>query len=192
VTRDLGSCYVFALSRRPVKGRIITTAKRAQRMVVAYRPVDSARSEMITVRTATTDDIPNVLTLWSTATVEPSATDDVDGVAALLAVDPESLLLAVDADNDRIVGSVIASWDGWRGAMYRLAVLPSHRRRGIATTLVEAGEQRLRAKGARRFHLIVVSDEEPARAFWSAAGYEQQQHRLRFVKTFPAEEGGGG
>jgi len=146
---------------------------------------------MITVRAATTDDIPDVLALWSAATVEPSATDDVDGVAALLDVDPESLLLAID-DGGTIVGTVIASWDGWRGAMYRLAVLPSHRRRGIATTLVEDGERRLRAKGARRFHLIVVSDEEPARAFWTAAGYEQQDHRLRYVKTFPAEEGSGG
>jgi ribosomal protein S18 acetylase RimI-like enzyme len=160
-------------------------------MAVAYPPVDPARSEMITVRAATTDDIPAGRALWSIATVEPSATDDVDGVAALLDADPESLLLAVDGD-DTIVGTVIASWDGWRGAMYRLAVLPSHRRRGIATALVEDGEQRLRAKGARRFHLIVVAGEEPARAFWSAAGYEQQQHRLRFVKTFPPEEAGRG
>ena len=182
---------MFALRRRPVKGRIITTVKRAERMAVAYPPVDPARSEMISVRAATTDDIPDVLALWSVATTEPSATDDVDGIAALLDVDPESLLLAVD-DDGAIVGTVNASWDGWRGAMYRLAVLPSHRRRGIATTLVESGEQRLRGKGARRFHLIVVSDEEPARAFWTAAGYERQQHRLRFVKTFPAEEPGGG
>ena len=146
---------------------------------------------MITVHAATTDDIPDVLALWSEATVEASATDDVDGVVALLDVDPDSLLLAID-DDGTIVGTVIASFDGWRGAMYRLAVLPTHRRRGIATTLVEDGERRLRAKGARRFHLIVVADEEPARAFWTAAGYEQQDQRLRYVKTFPTGEGNRG
>ena len=42
-------------------------------------------------------------------------------------------------------GTVIASWDGWRGAMYRLAVLPSLRRRGIAAALVDEGERRLQA-----------------------------------------------
>jgi len=142
---------------------------------------------MITIRAATTDDVAAVLDLWSAATVEPSATDDADGVATLLGADPESLLLAV-ADGGALVGTVIAAWDGWRGTMYRLAVLPARRRQGIARQLVEEGEQRLRAKGARRFHLIVVADEQPAQAFWAAAGYERQQARLRYVKTFAREE----
>ena len=143
---------------------------------------------MITIRAATTEDIPAVLALWSEATVEPSATDDADGVATLLGVDPESLLLAI-ADDGTLVGTVIAAWDGWRGTMYRLAVLPALRRQGIAGQLVEEGERRLRAKGARRFHLIVVAGEAPAQAFWTAVGYERQQDRLRYVKTF-ARRGG--
>jgi ribosomal protein S18 acetylase RimI-like enzyme len=142
---------------------------------------------MITIRAATTEDIPAVLALWSAATVEPSATDDADGVATLLGADPESLLLATD-DDGTLIGTVIAAWDGWRGTMYRLAVLPAVRRQGIAGQLVDEGERRLRAKGARRFHLIVVADEEPAQAFWTAAGYERQQARLRYVKTFPRRQ----
>ena len=86
---------------------------------------------MITIRTATTDDVPAVLALWSAATVEPSATDDADGVATLLGADPESLLLAI-ADDGALAGTVIAAWDGWRATMYRLAVLPAQRRRGAA------------------------------------------------------------
>ena len=170
-------------------GRIITTAKRAERTAVAYPAVDPARPEIVTIRSASVDDIVEVLAFWAEATVEPSATDDVDSVAALLRVDAESLLLA-QRDDGTIVGTVIASWDGWRGAMYRLAVLPSHRRRGIAATLVEEGERRLRAKGARRFHLIVLEDEAPAQAFWTAVGYERQSGRLRYVKTFRAKESG--
>ena len=142
---------------------------------------------MIAIRAATTEDIPAVLALWSEATVEPSATDDADGVATLLGVDPESLLLAV-ADDGALVGTVVAAWDGWRGTMYRLAVLPALRRQGIARQLVDEGERRLRELGARRFHLIVVAGEAPAQAFWAAAGYEQQQDRLRYVKTFAPRE----
>ncbi|MEX1008375.1 MAG: GNAT family N-acetyltransferase [Acidimicrobiia bacterium] len=144
--------------------------------------------EIVTVRAATVDDIPAVLALWTAATTEPSVTDDEEGVRALLRVDPESLLLAIEGegegDGEAIVGTVIASWDGWRGAMYRLAVQPSHRRRGIAAMLVEHGERRLHALGARRFHLIVLPDEAAANAFWTAAGYERQDDRLRYVKTF--------
>jgi ribosomal protein S18 acetylase RimI-like enzyme len=108
-------------------------------------------------------------------------------VATLLGVDPESLLLAI-ADDGAVVGTVVAGWDGWRGTMYRLAVLPALRRQGIARQLVEEGERRLQALGARRFHLIVVAGVAPAQAFWAAAGYEQQQDRLRYVKTFAPQE----
>ena len=146
---------------------------------------------MITLRSATIDDIRPVLVFWADATVEPSATDDAAGLIALLGVDADSLVLAVEDDGE-IVGTVIASWDGWRGTMYRLAVVPSLRRRGIAATLVEEGERRLRAKGARRFHLIVLDDQAAANAFWAAVGYERQHDRLRYVKTFsPKEEGDG-
>ena len=145
---------------------------------------------MITIRAATVGDIPAVLALWAAAATEPSVTDDDDGVRALLRTDPESLLLAIEGDGDReaVVGTVIASWDGWRGAMYRLAVLPSHRRRGIAAMLVSHGERRLHALGARRFHLVVLRDEPPANAFWTTAGYERQDTYLRYVKTFPENE----
>jgi ribosomal protein S18 acetylase RimI-like enzyme len=139
---------------------------------------------VISIRSATVDDVGDVLAFWAEATVEPSATDDADSVVTLLRDAPDSLLLAVD-DDEAIVGTVIASWDGWRGAMYRLAVKPTVRRRGIAARLVEEGERRLRANGARRFHLIVLEEEAVARAFWEAAGYERQHSRLRFVKTFP-------
>lgn len=124
-----------------MKGRIITMAKRVERTAVPYPAVKSGVPEIITIRAATVEDIPAVLALWAEATAEPSATDDDEGVLALLRVDPESLLLAVEGaiegEGEAIVGTVIASWDGWRGAMYRLAVLPSHRRRRIAAKLVE-------------------------------------------------------
>ncbi|HEX5371017.1 MAG TPA: GNAT family N-acetyltransferase [Dehalococcoidia bacterium] len=34
-----------------------------------------------------------------------------------------------------VVGTFIVTFDGWRGNMYRLAVLPSLHRRGIARRL---------------------------------------------------------
>jgi ribosomal protein S18 acetylase RimI-like enzyme len=77
---------------------------------------------------------------------------------------------------------VIVTWDGWRGAMYRLAVIPSRRRRGIATKLVSEGERRLRAHRARRLHMIVAGDAVDAQAFWTSAGYEPSD-QLRYVKN---------
>ena len=135
---------------------------------------------MIALRPATADDITAVLTFWSEATAEPSSTDDADGIAGLLARSPGALIVAVD--DGEIVGSVIAGWDGWRGALYRLAVAPPHRRRGIAPALVDAAEQQLHAHGVRRMHLIVSTAGGPAAVdFWKSARYEPTD-QLRMVK----------
>jgi ribosomal protein S18 acetylase RimI-like enzyme len=134
---------------------------------------------MVTIRAGSITDIEAVLGLWR-ETTDSSLTDDAGSVARLLAHAPDALLLATD--HDVLVGTVIVTWDGWRGAMYRLAVIPSQRRRGIATKLVSEGERRLRAHGARRLHMIVAGDAVDAQAFWTSAGYEPSD-QLRYVKN---------
>jgi ribosomal protein S18 acetylase RimI-like enzyme len=101
----------------------------------------------------------------------------------LLEFDDGALLVATDGDE--IVGTVIVGWDGWRGSMYRLAVVPSRRRQGIASRLVREAESKLRAHGAVRLHLIVEPDRRAAQSFWTSAGYAATD-QSRFVKTFDA------
>jgi ribosomal protein S18 acetylase RimI-like enzyme len=133
-----------------------------------------------TIRNATEEDIAAVLDLWAAAGSLPSVSDSPDGLARLLAADPQALLVA--ELGGALVGSLIAAWDGWRGSFYRLAVLPEHRRKGLATTLLREGERRLRGRGAVRLTAIVADDEAGAMDFWRAAGYERQPHRARFVR----------
>ena len=83
----------------------------------------------------------------------------------------------------RMVGTVIAGWDGWRGNLYRLAVLPTARRQGIALHLVAEAEHRLAAKGARRVSALVMSEHDPAVALWLAAGYHPDPRVGRFVRA---------
>ena len=135
------------------------------------------------LRAGTVADIEAVLALWQRAETGPSSTESADDVRWLLERDPEAMLLA-DAEGE-IVGSLIVGWDGWRGTFYRLAVDPAHRRRGLATEMVRAGEERLRALGAKRLNAIVESEEDDAMAFWASAGYELQTARSRFVKNIP-------
>lgn len=104
---------------------------------------------------------------------EPSAVEDLlqDG----------SLLVAVR--KSAVLGVLIAAWDGWRGNMYRLAVVPEERRSGIGRTLVEAGEAALRARGAKRVTALVAKDDEVACGLWLAAGYENDEGIGRFVRN---------
>jgi ribosomal protein S18 acetylase RimI-like enzyme len=135
------------------------------------------------LRAGRSDDVAAVLDLWRRAEASPSTTESAADVHGLLDRDPEALLVA--ESGGEVVGSLIAGWDGWRGTFYRLAVDPTHRRRGLATALVGAGEERLRTLGAHRLNAIIETEESDAMAFWAAAGYELQTARSRFVKNLP-------
>ncbi len=133
------------------------------------------------IRECRHEDCPPVLDLWRQAEAIPSRTDTLDDLHRL--VDERSGLFLVAEQGERLVGTIIAGWDGWRGNMYRLAVLPNFRRRGIARSLVAEAERRLRAKGACRITALVVKSEEEALAFWQAIGYDHDQRMVRYVKT---------
>jgi ribosomal protein S18 acetylase RimI-like enzyme len=133
-----------------------------------------------TIRPGQLADVESVLLLWAEAEAEPTRTDDTESLRLLMDTDPAALIVAVD--DCSIVGSVIAAWDGWRGSVYRLVVAPSHRRLGLGGQLLDAAESRLTAAGAVRLQAIVVETAPKATGFWRASGWEEQDHRLRFVK----------
>ncbi|MFD5847481.1 GNAT family N-acetyltransferase [Streptomyces chartreusis] len=132
------------------------------------------------IRAATADDLDAVLAFWKTAAEGTSISDDRDGVERLVARDPEALILA-DLDGE-LVGTVIAGFDGWRCHLYRLAVHPGRRRRGIGAALLEAAEERFVRLGGRRGDAMVLKRNEIAHHAWRAAGYTPEEHWRRWVK----------
>jgi ribosomal protein S18 acetylase RimI-like enzyme len=138
-------------------------------------------SEPLRIRAAGASDVPAVLALWARARSANASTPDTpQALTRLLETSPGALLVA--EEGGAIVGAVIAAWDGWRGNMYRLAVAPAHRRRGIALALVRAGETRLARHGARRITALVAHEEGEAVGLWEAAGYVRDATIARFVR----------
>jgi ribosomal protein S18 acetylase RimI-like enzyme len=136
------------------------------------------------VRAAGPADVPAVLALWAAARSPNASTPDTpEALERLLAAGPGSLLVAEDEPGGAVVGALVAAWDGWRGNMYRLAVDPAHRRRGIALVLARAGERRLREQGARRITALVAHEDGDAVGLWAAAGYARDETIVRFVRT---------
>ena len=133
---------------------------------------------MVTLRSARSDDIAAVLALWRES-AEPSSTDDAAALQHLLRHDPGGLI--VGEASGQIVGSVIAAWDGWRGTIYRLAVAPPQRRSGLATALLEAAEQRLSGRGARRLQATVIETDRRAMSFWGSTDWSHASEQTRFT-----------
>jgi ribosomal protein S18 acetylase RimI-like enzyme len=155
----------------------------------------AARQELgpgVVVRPARRSEIPAVLALWREADAVPSISDDPASLRRLLDTSEDALLVAETADSPepggpgaggRLVGTIVAGWDSWRGNLYRLAVLPAARRRGIALRLVAEAERRLAEKGAIRLSALVMSEHDPAVALWLAAGYARDPRVGRFVRS---------
>jgi ribosomal protein S18 acetylase RimI-like enzyme len=135
----------------------------------------------VILRAAAAGDINDILEFWRLAAEDTDRpVDRPEAVKALVAHDPAALLLAFHQAT--IIGCVILGWDGWRAHLYRLAVHPDHRRRGLARWLLTAAEQRLRGQGAIRMDAMVLDGNDAGSAIWSAAGYSRQDNWSRWVK----------
>ena len=136
------------------------------------------------IRPARSEEVEQVLGLWREAETTSSITDNREAVLKLLA-EPASVLLVAEADG-RLVGTVIGGWDGWRGNIYRLAVAPGYRRRGLARLLVAEADRSLHRMGAKRITALVEGDHPWATDFWdslAASGYRYDEGMRRYVKT---------
>ena len=94
-------------------------------------------------------------------------------IANKLAMQPELFFVAVK--DARIVGTVMAGYDGHRGWMYSLAVLGVERRKGIGRQLVRHAEAALTARGCPKVNLQVLTAKDDVREFYEALGYRADE-----------------
>jgi ribosomal protein S18 acetylase RimI-like enzyme len=87
----------------------------------------------------------------------------------------------VAEERGRIVGVVVAD-DGW---IEDLWIARDHRRRGLGSRLLSAGERQIAAGGHAVAHLRVVADNQRARRFYAAHGWTE-------IAAYPHERWGFG
>jgi ribosomal protein S18 acetylase RimI-like enzyme len=142
-------------------------------------------SEMsVITRPCRLDECATVLDLWTAAGADPTVTDTLADLERLVR-EHADLFLVAERDG-RLVGTAIAGWDGWRGHLYRVAVLPACRRQGIGRALVREALRRLDARGAHRIWCLVIREEPEAVAFWdglAAEGLVQDTRMVRYTRT---------
>ena len=138
-------------------------------------------ADEIILRLCLEGDIESVLELWRVAGSTPGVTDTIEDLRTVIDSRATSVILAVS--DGTVAGSIIGTFDGWRGNIYRLAVHPDYQRRGIARRLVSEAEEWLRGQGAKRVAAVVEKDHPWATGFWDTTEFVHLPMDLRYVRN---------
>jgi N-acetylglutamate synthase len=105
-----------------------------------------------------------------------------DGIHISFSDSPEELeklvtrsagLFFLAIDHGKVIGTVMGGFDGRRGLVYHLAVLPEYQNRHIGSFLLQRVEEELYAQGCRKVYLFIVPENMNKAGFYQNLGYEQ-------------------
>jgi ribosomal protein S18 acetylase RimI-like enzyme len=81
-----------------------------------------------------------------------------------------------------LAGAVLCCHDGRRGYLYHLGVHSDHRRRGIATKLVDRCLAELARLGIRRCTIFLIRGNADGEAFWRSHGWRERTDLVAFAR----------
>lgn len=134
------------------------------------------------IRPMTTNDYDAVIRmLHDTPGVSLRDADSREATARYLERNPGMSFVAMR--DGQVVGCIMAGHDGRRGYLQHLAVLPTHRRRGIANALVLRCLDALEQQGIGKSHIDVLRSNVAAQAYWQNRGWTRREdiHRYSLV-----------
>ncbi|WP_193098888.1 GNAT family acetyltransferase [Burkholderia sp. Z1] len=148
-----------------------------------------AAADAVAIRPFERADTDAVLTVWRDAFPQyeeadaPPHRDPLRSIELKLATQPE--LFFVATSGARVVGTLMAGFDGHRGWLYSFGVANDARRLGVGRALIAHAESALTARGCLKINLQVLPGNDDACRFYAALGYRVEE-RISFGKTLPA------
>ena len=123
------------------------------------------------VRQLTIADYDEIVRVWLDAGLpfKPNGRERRDYLQKEM-LQPFCAFFGLESD-DRLIGVIIANWDGRRGWLNRLAIDPDYRGKWYAATLIQAAEQFLIGQGAMVLAGLIDEENLPSMAAFTKAGY---------------------
>ena len=124
------------------------------------------------IRPYENQDQRGVVDLWMKCGLTTPQNNPVVDIERKLKVNPEWFLVCVQ--NELVIGSCMVGYEGHRGWINYLAVLPEFQNRGIAKKLMNRAEELLIDVGCPKINLMVRSTNSTVADFYKHIGYLEE------------------
>jgi len=94
----------------------------------------------------------------------------------------DHLLFLGAFENNKLIGVIIVNHGGRKGWINRLAVLPEFQRKGVASKLIEYGENWLREKGIKIYATLIEDYNDSSKKLFKKMGYVFHRDIFYFSK----------
>ena len=145
---------------------------------------DDRTPDGLIIRGFRIEDYDRVMELWAEGglPLKPAGRDNLENIVRQIKMSNVLFLVAEEGEGGRVVGTVLATHDGRKGWINRLAVDAALRKRGIGARLVREAEQRLEALGMDILACLIEDDNAVSMAVFEKLGYKKHPEIIYFAK----------
>jgi ribosomal protein S18 acetylase RimI-like enzyme len=145
---------------------------------------ESDRAGELEIRAFRIEDYDRVMELWEGGglPMKPQGRDSRENIARQIGLPNVRFLVAQEGQGGRIIGTVLATHDGRKGWINRLAVDDAMRRKGIGARLVLSAEHWLESEGMDILACLIEEDNAVSMAVFEKLGYRKHPEIIYFAK----------
>jgi ribosomal protein S18 acetylase RimI-like enzyme len=145
---------------------------------------DDRKPEGLMIRGFRIEDYDRVMEIWAEGglPLKPKGRDSRENIARQVKMPNVLFLVAEEGKGSRIIGTVLATHDGRKGWVNRLAVDATLRKKGIGARLVREAERRLEALGMDILACLIEDDNAVSVAVFEKLGYKKHPEIIYFAK----------
>ncbi len=135
------------------------------------------------IRLMKPDDHEQAYRIWkSSPGVNLTLADTKPYIKFYLRRNPGLSFVAVDKKG-KVIGTVLAGYDGRRGYIYHVTVVKNQRGKGIGSKLMEKCLAKLKKAGMERCSILVDTKNKEAKKFWEKQGWYYRKDLVMMQKN---------
>lgn len=144
----------------------------------------NGRTDEVLIRDFRIADYDRVMALWAEGglPLKPQGRDSRERIERQIALANVRFLVAEAAEGGQVIGTVLATHDGRKGWINRVAVASGLRRKGIGAELIRAAERWLGSQGMDILACLIEEDNAVSMAVFEKMGYKKHPEIIYFAK----------